>query len=148
MGVLLSCARRAPKLHFFRLDSSMQDSIKRLVFSCRQCGECCQGERGILVTTTELGAMAAHLGLSPSDFASRYLVETALGPQLATRLGTCVMAQDTLCRVHPVKPRICREWPFLSALLTHADEFEAAKEACPGIQADAGHEEFIKASRE
>ncbi len=126
----------------------MRDRKKRLVFSCRQCGECCHGERGIVVTATELGAMAAHLGLSPSDFASRYLVETQLGPQLATRLGTCIMQQDALCRVHPVKPRICREWPFLTALLTHADEFEAAKEACPGILADAGHEEFIKASRE
>lgn len=125
----------------------MQDRKKRLVFSCRQCGECCQGERGIVVTAIELEAMAAYLGLSPGEFASRYLVETPLGLQLATRLGTCVMQQDALCRVHPVKPRICREWPFLTALLTHADEFEAAKEACPGILADAGHEEFIEASR-
>jgi Fe-S-cluster containining protein len=50
--------------------------------------------------------------------------------------------------VHPVKPRICREWPFLRALLDHADEFEAAKGACPGLAADARHEEFIEASRE
>jgi len=124
------------------------DTDKRPVFSCRQCGECCRGERGILVTGAEHEAMAAYLGLSPADFAARYLVATPLGPQLASRHGACALQGDGLCRVHPVKPRICREWPYLSALLRHADEFEAAKGACPGLAADAGPEDFIKASRE
>jgi Fe-S-cluster containining protein len=126
----------------------MQDSHKRPVFSCRQCGECCRGEKGILVTAAELTAMAAHLGLAAADFAALYLVETPLGTQLASRNGSCILQTDGLCQVHPVKPRICREWPYLSALLQHADEFEAAKEACPGLAADAGHEEFIQAARE
>lgn len=123
----------------------MQDIEERPVFSCRQCGECCRGERGILVTPTEREAMAAHLGLAPEDFAPRYLIETALGHQLATRHGVCIFQDGNLCQVHSVKPRICREWPFLPALLTHADEFEAAKEACPGIEADATHKHFIQA---
>jgi uncharacterized protein len=88
--------------------------------------------------------MAAHLDLTPDDFAARYLVDTPMGPQLASCNGACVMQEGSLCLVHPVKPRICREWPFLQALLDHGDEFEAAKEACPGLAADAGHEEFIK----
>jgi len=100
------------------------------------------------VTPAEHAAMAAYLGLSPEDFAARYLVATAMGPQLASRNGACVLQADGLCQVHPVKPRICREWPYLPALLRHADEFAAAKEACPGLAADAGHEEFIKAWRE
>jgi Fe-S-cluster containining protein len=126
----------------------MQNSDKRPVFSCQQCGECCRGERGILVTPAEHSAMAAHLGLAPDDFAARYLVDTPMGPQLASRNGACVMQIDSLCQVHPVKPRICREWPYLAALLEHADEFAAAKEACPGLAADAGHEEFIEEARE
>jgi Fe-S-cluster containining protein len=126
----------------------MQDMKMRPVFSCRQCGECCRGERGILVTPAELTAMAAYLGLAADDFASRYLVDTPMGPQLASRNGACVMQEGSLCLVHPVKPRICREWPYLAALLEHADEFEAAKEACPGLAADAGHEEFVEEARE
>lgn len=126
----------------------MGNSDRQPVFSCRQCGECCRGEKGILVTTAELEAMAGYLGLSTADFASRYLVATPLGPQLATRLGTCVMQEGSLCRVHPVKPRICRQWPFLPALLAHADEFEAAKEACPGIGADIAHADFVRASQD
>jgi Fe-S-cluster containining protein len=122
----------------------VQDIDKRPVFSCRQCGECCRGERGILVTPAELTAMAAYLGLTADDFAARYLVDTSMGPQLASRNGACVMQEGSLCLVHPVKPRICRQWPFLQALLDHGDEFEAAKEACPGLAADAGHEEFVE----
>jgi uncharacterized protein len=126
----------------------MQALEKQTVFDCQQCGECCRGERGILVTPAELTAMAAHLGLTQADFAARYLVDTPLGPQLASPGGSCVMQAGNLCRVHPVKPRICREWPFLGALLKHADEFEAAKGACPGLAADAQHKDFIRAARE
>ncbi len=126
----------------------MQVLNKRPVFDCQQCGECCRGEKGILVTPAEVADMAANLGLSPEDFVTRYVVETPLGPQLASPYGRCIMQEETLCRVHPVKPRICREWPFIRALLDHADEFEAAKGACPGLAADGRHEEFIRASRE
>ena len=116
---------------------------KRPVFSCRQCGECCLGERGILVTAAEHEAMAAHLGLSPDDFAARYLVATPLGPQLASRSGSCALQAEGLCRVHPVKPFICRQWPFLPALLVNPDELEHAKGACPGINPACTHEEFV-----
>lgn len=126
----------------------MQENRQRPVFLCRQCGECCRGERGIVVTPAELAHLAAHLGLSPEDFSERYLVDTPMGPQVATLNGSCILQQNGLCRVHPVKPRICREWPFLQALLDHADEFEAAKAACPGLAADAQHEEFVKAASE
>ncbi len=126
----------------------MQDMNKHPVFSCRQCGECCRGEKGILVTPAELEAMAAYLSLPTAEFAARYLVDTAMGPQMATRKGSCVMQQDELCLVHPVKPRICREWPFLKALMDHADEFAAAKEACPGLAAEASHAEFVKEAGE
>jgi uncharacterized protein len=126
----------------------MPEISERPVFSCRQCGDCCHGERGILVTPAAHRAMAAYLGLPPEAFAARYLVATPLGPQVASRDGACALQQGGLCLVHPVKPRICREWPYLKALVDHADEFEAAKGACPGLTADAGHEEFIKAARE
>jgi uncharacterized protein len=135
------------KLHF-HIELLMGNNDRRPVFSCRQCGECCRGEKGILVTTAELEAMAGYLCLSAEDFAARYLVASPLGPQLATRDGACVMQEGSLCRVHPVKPRICRQWPFLPALLTHADEFEAVKEACPGIGADIGHADFVQAAQD
>ncbi len=114
------------------------------VFACRQCGECCQGVGGILVTPGEARAMAAYLGLEVGEFAARYLVDSPLGPQVAVSDGACVFLEERRCRVHPVKPRICREWPFLPALLAHADEFEAAKGACPGLAPEGRHQDFVR----
>jgi hypothetical protein len=114
------------------------------VFACRQCGECCQGAGGILVTPAETRALAEYLGLSPREFARRYLVDSPLGPQVAEKDGACVFLQEARCRVHPVKPRICREWPFLPALLAHPDEFEAAKGACPGLAPASRHQDFVR----
>jgi hypothetical protein len=48
--------------------------------------------------------------------------------------------------VHPVKPAICRRWPFLPALLSHPDELEHAKTACPGINPECSHQEFVAAA--
>jgi uncharacterized protein len=113
------------------------------VFACRQCGECCRGDKGILVTPAEMAALADFLGLKREELQRRYLIASPLGPQVAARNGACIFLEDNRCRVHPVKPGICREWPFLPALLAHADEFEAAKEACPGIAADCRHQDFV-----
>lgn len=98
------------------------------------------------MTPGELTAMAALLGLAAEDFSARYLITTPLGPQLASRDGSCIMQEGALCRVHPVKPKICREWPFLPALLNHADEFEAAKGACPGLAGGSSHADFLLAN--
>ncbi len=122
-------------------DAGTEDSGSQ-VFVCRQCGECCRGDKGILVTPAEADGLAEFLGLTLEELHSRFLVDSPLGPQLATSNGACVFLADSRCRVHPVKPRICREWPFLPALLKHADEFEATKEACPGIVRGCSHEEF------
>ena len=63
--------------------------------------------------------------------------------------GVCVFLQaGNLCRVHPVKPFICRQWPFLPALLVNADELEHAKGACPGLNPACTHEEFVAAGLE
>ena len=51
-----------------------------------------------------------------------------------------------LCRVHPVKPFICRQWPFLPALLVDPDELENAKTACPGFNPACTHQDFVEAA--
>lgn len=120
----------------------MKQNAKPPVFACRRCGECCRGDKGILVTPWEADRLAAFLGLTLDDLYRRFFIASPLGPQLATRNGACVFLADNRCQVHPVKPRICRQWPFLPALLKHPDEFEAAREACPGFEAGCTYEEF------
>ena len=91
--------------------------------------------------------MAAFLGLEEQEFCVRYLESSPLGARLAIQNGVCVFVEDNRCRVHPVKPFICRQWPYLPVLLVDAEEFEAAKGACPGLNPESSHEDFVEESR-
>ena len=126
--------------------TTLADKPSHPVFSCRQCGECCAGRGGILVTPQEVEALAAFLEVSPREFSSRYLETSPLGPQIAVADARCVFLEAGRCRVHPVKPRICREWPFLPALLKDPEEFAQAKGACPGLDPEGSHLDFVKAA--
>jgi len=118
------------------------------VFQCQLCGDCCCGRGGIFVRPDEVEAMAALLGLSVEEFSRRFVEVSAMGPRLTIAgNGFCVfLMEGNLCQVHPVKPFICRQWPFLPALLVNADELEHAKTACPGINPACSHENFVEAA--
>jgi hypothetical protein len=119
---------------------------KSSVFQCRQCGDCCAGRGGIHVKPREVEEMAALLALPVAEFCRRYVEASGLGPRLTVAdHGSCVfLLEGNLCRVHPVKPFICRQWPFLPILLVEPDELEHAKGACPGINPDCRHEDFVE----
>jgi uncharacterized protein len=118
---------------------------KSPVFNCQQCGDCCAGRGGIHVKPQEVEAMAALLSLPVADFCRHYMEDSVTGPRLTVAAnGSCVfLLEGNLCRVHPVKPFICGQWPFLPALLVNSDELEHAKGACPGINPKCSHEEFV-----
>jgi Fe-S-cluster containining protein len=123
------------------------NSAKAPVFECRQCGDCCAGRGGIHVKPQEVEDMAALLKMTVAEFRRRYVEASPLGPRLTAADGVCVfLMEGNFCRVHPVKPAICRQWPFLPALLAHPDELEHAKTACPGINPACSHEEFVAAA--
>jgi len=125
----------------------MNDGLKSPVFQCRQCGDCCAGRGGILVKPDEVKAMAALLALPVPEFYRLYVEASALGPRLTVADGVCVfLMAGGLCRVHSVKPFICRQWPFLPAILMDPDELENAKTACPGLNPDCRHGDFVEAA--
>jgi uncharacterized protein len=114
------------------------------VFLCQQCGECCQGRGGILPTPGEVELIAQYLKMPVARLKQEFIELTPSGPAVKNRPGGgCIFNEQGRCRIHPVKPRICRDWPFLPAILLHSEEFEAAKEACPGLDPDSRHEEFL-----
>ena len=122
---------------------------KAPVFQCRQCGDCCAGRGGIFVKPREVEEMAALLGLPVKEFRRRYVEASQMGPRLGIAdNGFCVfLLEGNLCRVHAVKPFICRQWPFLPILLVEPDELEHAKGACPGINPTCSHEDFVEEAR-
>ncbi|MGA8571197.1 MAG: YkgJ family cysteine cluster protein [Desulfobaccales bacterium] len=125
----------------------MDHADKSPVFHCRQCGDCCAGRGGIHVRPQEVEAMAAHLSMPVAEFSRRFVEASATGPRLMVANEVCVfLLEGNNCRVHLVKPFICRQWPFLPALLVEADELKYAKGACPGIDPSCSHEDFVAAA--
>lgn len=132
-------------------DSSLSVSPERSddAFDCKMCGHCCLGEGGIVVSPKDLVRIAAHLDMSPEDFAEQHGVWK--GGKLFIRVGDdgyCtffVMGKG--CGVHVAKPNICRAWPFFRGNVVDADSLELAKDFCPGIRSDVTHADFAEQGR-
>ena len=59
--------------------------------------------------------------------------------------GFCHFVKDKRCSIHPVKPRICRAWPYLESVLTDFTNWEAMASVCPGINKQADPQKIIAA---
>jgi Fe-S-cluster containining protein len=125
----------------------MSNDLHPMVFQCQQCGDCCVGRGGIFVRPDEVDAMAALLALPVAEFSRRFVEASPMGPRLTVADGVCIfLMAGSRCRVHSVKPFICRQWPFLPALLMYPDELEHAKGACPGLNPACTHKDFVEAA--
>ena len=119
------------------------------VFQCQLCGDCCEGRGGIFPTPLEQELMATFLQISVSELQNIYLEPTPLGLAVRNKPGGgCIFNEGGRCHIHPVKPRLCRLWPFLPAILLHENEFNAAKSICPGFHPDCTYVEFLRWWRE
>lgn len=106
-------------------------------FTCRRSGNCCAIPGGIVrVSEAEAAAIASHLGMSITAFATRYL--QADGERLKEGLGNrCVFLQDgaqASCGVYPVRPRKCREWPFWPEVSEDPALRALVMRTCPGVR--------------
>ncbi len=115
-------------------------------FSCRMCGKCCYGEGGITVEPDEIEPIASFLGMEPDTFRSSCCDLRCGG--LSIRCdgeGKCLFFEPGQgCRIHPVKPRRCAQWPFYPALLNDREAWAEAMDACPGINRHCSHEAFVR----
>lgn len=110
------------------------------LFACRRCGDCCRGYGGTYLQPREVEAIARFLGLSEAEFLARFCSRSGGRPILAQRAdGYCVF-WDRLCTIHPVKPRMCRRWPFIRSLLVDPANWRLMASCCPGMDADADAE--------
>ena len=115
------------------------------VFECRMCGQCCEGEGGIILGARDLARIAAGLRLSQEAFLEQYGILRNGKNQIRTgQDGKCIFFREGQgCIVHEHKPDVCRAWPFFRGNMVDAESLFLAKEYCPGIRGDATHEEFV-----
>tara|TARA_Y100000589_G_scaffold319949_1_gene349180 strand:- start:226 stop:690 length:465 start_codon:yes stop_codon:yes gene_type:complete len=117
-----------------------------LQFECTQCGNCCTGPPGaVWFTEEEAAEMASHLGLSVSEFNSKWARRLKDGwslKEVQTVHGwDCVFLDRTsvpgkaICSLYNARPIQCRTWPFWPENLESQSAWEDAKKQtpCPGM---------------
>ena len=114
------------------------------------CGACCYGKGGIRIQEDEIDRISGLLGVTPQSLKKDFCEER--NGRLSIRTGPdgfCIFYnRDVGCAIHHVKPSICSLWPYYPAIVDDMDNWEMAKEACPGISPECTFEEFVKQSKE
>jgi uncharacterized protein len=113
-------------------------------FECRRCGDCCKGFGGTYLTGEDITAISRYIGSDPEKFIVRYCSVSGTKPVLAQRSDGYCIFWDNLCTIHPVKPRMCRKWPFIESILVDANNWLIMADSCPGIHADVPADEVQK----
>ena len=106
------------------------------IFNCIKCGDCCKGYGGTFVTGDEIRKIADYLKTDPEKFVENYCRMSGGKPVLGQgKDGYCLFWED-ICKIHPVKPRMCKMWPFIQSVLVDVQNWQIMSALCPGIRPD------------
>ena len=106
------------------------------IFECLKCGECCKGYGGTFLSKQDIEIIAEYVGTDADSFESKFCRLSGDKPVLAQQENGYCIFWDELCTVHPVKPRMCRQWPFIESVLVDVMNWHIMASMCPGIQTD------------
>ena len=106
------------------------------IFDCTQCGDCCKGFGGTYIGQADMEAIAEFIGVSLSEFKSTYCTSSGRRQVLIQGAdGYCIFHKGN-CSIHPVKPRMCRQWPFIPSLQKDINNWRMMASVCPGMRQD------------
>lgn len=120
-------------------------NTQTMVFECRQCGQCCEGKGGIVLSDKDLARLAHFLALPDEEVIEKYCELSNGKLKIKTGAdGNCVFFSGAeSCTIHEVKPDICRAWPFFRGNLEDPVSLAMARDFCPGINPAVSFEEFV-----
>lgn len=85
-------------------------------YECQRCTECCRWPGQVRLAAGEIAKIASHLGMLESEFIQNHtrLSTDRKGLALMDKSnGECAFLDGELCRIQPVKPQQCRDFPNL-----------------------------------
>ena len=106
-------------------------------FKCKKCGNCCKGESSISLSEEDIDRISSFLKISKTDFLKKYAVQKSNTIiQLKTQNGFCIFfdRKTKLCKIHPAKPKKCKEWPFISIIYKDFESFKIIQNSCEGLK--------------
>jgi uncharacterized protein len=116
-----------------------------IFYECDRCTACCRWPGQVRLQDGETAAIAAHLKLTEAEFIDRYtrLDRHRTGLALTDQAdGSCVFLDGADCRINPVKPQQCREFPNL----WNFPGFQEVCQARPVVLGEAEWRERIRAA--
>lgn len=106
------------------------------LFECHNCGDCCKGYGGTYVSREDIEAISRYIGSDPQRFTAEYCNFSGKRPVLAQKTDGYCIFWNQLCTIHPVKPQMCRKWPFLESILVEPNNWLIMADSCPGIRTE------------
>lgn len=83
-------------------------------YECQRCGACCRWPGQVKVTEAEIAAIAGFLGIDEMAFIqtrTRLRLDRRGLALLDKPNGECEFLDGNVCRIQPVKPQQCRDFP-------------------------------------
>ena len=86
-------------------------------FVCHQCGNCCRGDGYVELSEGNIAQISEFLDLSREAFLDTFAqfdrpTQTWHLIDQSDDLKSCIfLAEDNSCRINPVKPQQCRDFP-------------------------------------
>ena len=104
------------------------------IFNCKNCGQCCIGYGGTYVTEQDIRAIADYINEPAERFVHSYCRPSGGKPLLAQKPDGYCIFWDQNCSIHPVKPRMCKAWPFIESVLTDVENWQIMAAFCSGMK--------------
>ncbi len=118
---------------------------KETIFECKCCGHCCHGTATVSVNAEEQQKIADFLKMDLSALRQEFLLTKGNRTEMKIVDGHCIFyGNDGLCKIHPVKPFHCKQWPLHPSILGDINAYNAIKKDCPGFNDEASYEEVCQ----
>ena len=120
------------------------------IFQCQQCGDCCKGFGGTYVTRQDIKNISTHINFDREKFTDRYCDPSGSRQVLTLgKDGFCIFFdKERHCTIHPVKPRMCKAWPFIQTVVNHPENWNIMANSCPGMKKNVPHEDLQRIIKE
>ena len=114
------------------------------IFECQCCGQCCSGFGGTYVTPKDIEKISTYIHADADAFVDNYCDMSGSRPVLGlSDQGSCIFFDpEKQCTIHPVKPYMCRAWPFISTVVKHPENWDIMANSCPGMKKGISHKDL------
>ncbi|MFH2090929.1 MAG: YkgJ family cysteine cluster protein [Pseudomonadota bacterium] len=114
------------------------------IFVCQQCGDCCKGFGGTYVTLEDIEKISTFINCNPDQFTQKYCDPSGSKFVLTQKKdGYCIFFDSNQqCTIHPVKPYMCRAWPFIATIINYPENWDIMSNSCPGMKKDIPYKDL------